>query len=81
MHIMELESSLKDASEGDGEQIKKRIAEAREHLKVLEQTASELGLDDHARVPGSRGSADKPAAEDGAERSELPENGSTGVRK
>lgn len=58
--IEELESSLKEASDEDKEHINKRIVEARERLKVLEQPATELSLDDPVHEPGVRGDVDKP---------------------
>ena len=58
--IEELESSLKEASEEDKEPIKKRIVEARERLKFLEQPTSELSLDDHVNEQGVRGDVDNP---------------------
>lgn len=58
--IEELEPSLKEASDEDKEHIKKRIVEARERLKVLEQPATELDPDDPVSERGVRGDLEKP---------------------
>jgi small conductance mechanosensitive channel len=58
--IEELEPSLKEASDEDKEHIKKRIVEARERLKVLEQPATELDSDDPVSERGVRGDLEKP---------------------
>ncbi len=58
--IEKLELSLKDASEEDTEQIKRRIAEGRERLKVLEQPAGESARDDDAPEASASTDADKP---------------------
>jgi len=58
--IQKLESSLKDATEEDREQIKKRIAEGRERLKVLEQAAGASDRDEDSPEANASTDADKP---------------------
>jgi len=58
--IQKLESSLKDATEEDREQIKKRIAEGRERLKVLEQAAGASDRDEDTHEANASTDADKP---------------------
>jgi len=58
--IQKLESSLKDATEEDREQIKKRIAEGRERLKVLEQAAGASDRDEDTSEGNASTDADKP---------------------
>jgi small conductance mechanosensitive channel len=58
--IEKLESSLKDAPEEGKEQIKKRIAEGRERLKVLEQASGASDRDEDTHEASASTDADKP---------------------